>query len=202
MITNKGSNDPETTQRASLEILELLAESKAKDTPSVAPKIPPGCVERVLTVRDRNMIVGACMAYVEKNKSLKDMRMLVRVKEALDFEATVEYFAQLDASITEAVEEWQRARIKRKLWLDWRAGILREEDIRRQLPNFNLDEEPPKPPARPPQASAEEKRGPERTFYIPAKLDAWIEDALRAMEWEARHAEGGVAVAEKYGIEG
>jgi hypothetical protein len=174
MITNKSSDDPETTQRASLEILELLAESKAKDTPSVAPKIPPGCVERVLTVRDRNMIVGACMAYVEKNKSLKDMRMLVRVKEALDFEATVEYFAQLDASISEAVEEWQRVRIKRKLWLDWRAGILREEDIRRQLPNFNLDEEPPKPPARPP----------------------------RAMEWETRHAEGGVAVSEKYGIEG
>jgi hypothetical protein len=170
--------------------------------PEETPKIPPGCVERVLTVRDRNMIVGACMTYVEKNKSLKDMRMLVKVKEALDFEETVEYFAQLDASITEAVEEWQRARIKRKLWLDWRAGILQTEDLKRQFPNFDFEKEPPKPSPMPPKATEEEKRGPERTFYIPAKLDAWIEDALRAMEWETRHAEGGVAVSEKYGIEG
>lgn len=183
---------------------EMLVQGEAGPDEAQAKKPPPGHVERSLTVLDRNMIVGAALAYCaqEANKG-KHQHMLVRAKKLLDFDETVEYFAMVNDSVADAQEAWQRAKAKRKLWLDWREGVLKADDLKREYPNceFELDKEPPKPNPSVPKATPKEMRGYEKTFYLPAKVDAWIETVLRAMVWPKDQIESGITTEEKYGIE-
>lgn len=190
--------------RTSLEVAAAIAAS-SPSTPSSEEKkkVPLGCVERELTMRDRNMIVGACADYCasEGHKGYKDIEKLGRVKRILGWEETLDYFAMVNDAADEAVSAWLRAKARRRLWLDWKEGALKTDDLQRQHPALDLNQEPPKPAARQPETTLEERRGPSRTFHIPAKLDVWIADSLRAMKWPSAHVEGGIEVCAKYGLD-
>lgn len=170
--------------------------------PPEPPKPPPGCVERVLNYRDRNLLIGACRAFCTKDghKGLMDQMKLDKLNKLLAFESTLEYFAEIDDAHEEKLLEWQRAINKYKLWRSHKAGILKAEDFRKEFPDTNPADEIPKPPLRPPDIDPQKMRGPERAFHIPSKLDVWIQDALKRSEWSTAVTEYAVELCSKFGL--
>jgi hypothetical protein len=183
-------------------LAEALKPEVVGPVPEAAGKPPLGHVERHLTMQDRNMIVGAALALCQHkdHKKLKDQRRLEAVKRLLKFDETLDYFAMVNDSLEEEQARWEGARERYRLFRKWKEGGLKTEDFRKDYPGIDLGEGPPKPPLRGPEMSPQDKRGPERPFFLPAKLDAWIEEALREMDWDTPMSEGSVELAEKYGI--
>lgn len=179
-------------------------EAPAQFSPPPTP-IPPGCVERILSMRDRNLIVGACVSYCAKEgkRKVKEQVNLERVKRLFRFEETVEYFALMNDAVDDAKVVWDGARKKYRVWLALREGALKVSDVVKEYPTFDLDVEPMKPSPVAPKIKAEELVGPTSTFHIPAKLDVWISDALRDMEWPTEKVdmtEGAAELARKFDL--
>lgn len=184
---------------------KVLEDALKATEPVSAPaerKIPEGCVERRLTMRDRNAIIGACQAYCLKDghKGLSDQARLNKVKKMLNWDETLEYFAMVDDALDDEIRAWRRAKSQYKLWKDYRAGLVKPEDIRKIYPDLDLENGVQKPQLIEPKLKPGEKRGPEMVAYFPSKLDAWIQDALQAMEWHKDMEELSVEVCEKFGI--
>lgn len=173
------------------------------DPPAQEPmKVPPGCVERVLSFRERNFIVGACRALCEKieHKSFKDQANLARLNKILLFDETLEYFAMLEDAQEELTRKWTRDKKMYKLWRNFQEGLIKVDEFKKEFPDVDPNEEVKKPSLRTPENTKEEMRGKERAFYLPAKLDVWVQTALRAMEWTWQSAEYSVDLCEKFGI--
>lgn len=185
---------------------EALVRASIPDdaTPAAAdPKrAPVGHAERILSFKDRNNLFGACRAFCarEGHQGFKDQTKLDRLNKIILFEETLEYFAMLDDSLEDEIRAWQRSKKHYKLWKNYKAGLIKAEDFRRELPGANPDEEPPKPSLLEPQTKPEEARGKERSFYLPSKLDSWAQDAIRAMDWSPFAAQWTVELCEKFGI--
>lgn len=185
---------------------EALADAKGVD-PAVAPgeqKVPSGCVERVLNFRDRNLLIGACRAFCAKDghKGIKDQSKLDRMNKLISFDETLEYIAMLDDAQEELTREWTRDKGKYKAWRDYQEKIVTAEAVLKAFPGMDLDKGAVKPPLRMSENSPEEMRGKERAFYLPSKLDSWVQDAVRAMEWSPFAAEYAVELCAKFGIKG
>lgn len=168
---------------------------------------PAGCVERVLNFKDRNYIVGACLAYCEKDghKGFKDQKKLDQVKKLLNFEATLDHTAEITDGLEERTLAWEGARARYKMWRQFKEGLLDAdgvEEMRKRHPDLDLEKGPEKPPVRPPELSPEDQRGPESVFHLPSKLDAWIQGALGAMDWPTVMTEYCVELCEKFGVTG
>jgi hypothetical protein len=156
-------------------------------------------------MRDRNLIVGACVSYCAKEgkRKVKEQVNLERVKRLFRFEETVEYFALMNDAVDDAKVVWDGARKKYRVWLALREGALKVSDVVKEYPTFDLDVEPMKPSPVAPKIKAEELVGPTSTFHIPAKLDVWISDALRDMEWPTEKVdmtEGAAELARKFDL--
>lgn len=167
-------------------------------------KPPAGCVERILNFKDRNYLVGAALAYCgrEGHKTYKDQRKLEQLKKLVNFEATLDHTAEITDAIELEQLKWAAAKEKYKAWVAYREGLLDAVAVAKlkiQYPDMSLDQGPEKPPVRPPDLAAD-TRGPDSTFYLPSKLDAWVQVALAAMEWPANMAEYAVELCEKFGI--
>jgi hypothetical protein len=173
-----------------------------KDPEPVERKPPPGCVERILNFKDRNFIVGACRAYCEKegHKGFKDQKKLDQVTKLLNFEATLDYNAAVGDHGEELTLAWEAATARWKLWRRYKEKLITADEIRKTYPDLDLERGVEKPPLRAPEISAEEQRGKDSTFYIPSKLDAWVQDALRAMDWTTVMTRYAVELCEKFGI--
>lgn len=147
---------------------EVLADALKEGpiTLSDKNKLPPGCVERILSFRDRNLIIGACRAWCQKQdrSDQKAITKLDRIQKLLVFEETVEYYEMIDDHYTLKQREWEK---QKQLYLDGKG----EKHGKR------------------PQPSAQEQRGQERLFHVPSKLDAWIQESLREMRWNPLTAE-------------
>jgi hypothetical protein len=157
----------------------------------------------MLSMSDRNMSVGAALAYCQKegHKKIKDHRKLEQLKRLVGFEETLDYFAMINDALDEEQAKWEGAWNRYRVWRQYKESSVTLADLRKDYPHMDLSGEgPPKPPVRQPVQSQEDKRGPERPFYLPAKLDAWIEEALQTMDWATIMTEGAVEICEKYGI--
>jgi hypothetical protein len=165
-------------------------------------KTPAGCVERVLNYRDRNLLVGACRAFCSKDghKGFKDQAKLDKVSKIVLFDETLDYFDMIDESLEDETRRWQRAKTRHKMWKDHKAGLVKAEDVKRLFPDADPDAEPEKPSFRQPVTGPKESRGDERPFHFPSKVDAWIQDALKAMEWSPFAAEYAVELCSKFGL--
>lgn len=198
----------ETLERA-IEEASRIEKAEPAGKPAAPKKIPTGHVERVLNMRDRNFLIGACRAYCEtaKHRKFKDQEKLDRLKKLLSFEETLDYMAMIDDSLDDERRKWRGAQNRYKFWLSLKEGAANLDDLKKEYPGVDfvqlLDaEEPPaKPRARPPEHPPETLRGPERPFYLPSKLDAFAEEALRRMDWSTDMNEGSVEVCRKYAIE-
>lgn len=158
-------------------------------TAPVEKKVPPGCVERVLNFRDRNTLIGAGRDFCRKpeHKKLKDLEKLDRLSKVLCLEETIEYFFKIQDWIDEEVLKWKGLREKYRLWRQYKENLLTPEDaeeFRKRYPGLDLEKGPEKPSYRQPEIPPKKNRGPERSFYIPAKIDVWAQDVLRATDWD------------------
>jgi hypothetical protein len=183
-------------------IREVIKDAFKEAASASEPKAPEGCTERTVTMRDRNSIMGACQAYCQKDghKGLLDQTRLNRIKKILNWDETLEYFAMIDDSLDDEIRIWKRAKNQHKLWKDYRAGLIKAEDVKKTYPDLDLEGEFKKPPLREPELKPEDKCGPKKVVYLPSKLDAWVQDALKAMEWLPKMEELAVEVCAKFGI--
>lgn len=176
-----------------------LLEPKNKEAEE--KKVPEGHVVRTLSFRDRNLIVGACKFYVQGEKGkYKGQFKVDRVSKLLCFEETLDYFNMVNDSQAENLFKWQEQRQAYVSWRSMKGGMVKVEEFVKQFPDLDLDECPPKPPIRQPELSDDEQRGKPREFHIPSKLDVFIQDALRDMEWNPDWSEYVVELLTKYGI--
>lgn len=165
-------------------------------------KVPSGCVERILNFKDRNFIVGACRAYCEKegHKTFKDQKKLDQITKLLNFEATLDYYAMINDQTEDMNLAWESSTAKWRAWRRWKEKLLSTDEIRKTYPDLDLERGVEKPPSRAPEIPAEEHRGKDSTFYLPSKLDAWVQDALRAMDWATVMTAYVVELCEKFGV--
>lgn len=166
-----------------------------------AAKRPPvGHVERLLNFKDRNNLFGACRAFCAKegHKGFKDQTKLDRLNKIINFDETLEYFAMIDDSLEDETRAWHRAKLRHKLWKDYKAGLVKPEDFRKEF--SDQDPEPLKPSLLAPVTKPDDIRGKERSFYLPSKIDVWAQDAIRAMDWSPFLVEYTVELFQKFGI--
>jgi hypothetical protein len=164
-------------------------------------KAPEGTVTRTLNMRDRNQIGGALQGYVKGEKArFKGQYKLDRILKLLCFQETMDYYDMVNDSQAENLFLWQETKAMYFAWRNWKGGVGTLEDLRKQYPKIDSDTPPKKPSIHPPRLSEEEERGPAREFFIPSKLDSFIQDALRATEWNPYAAKYVVELMVKYGI--
>lgn len=184
---------------------QLLENSRRPDivVPPAPPeprKQPPGTVERILNVRERNYIVGVCLEFTKKNPGHKSQIKVARVKDVVVFEETLKYIDMINDAYEEKAFQWRVAMHEWKNCRDYQAGMISLETFRKACPNVNLDIPREKPPRQHPEASPEELRGPESSFYFPPKIDVWVQECLKASAWEGVQPEYVVELCGKYGI--
>lgn len=169
---------------------------------SEPPKQPQGTVERVLNFRERNLLVGACREFCQKDGKgdHKAQSKLDRLTKLVAFDETVEYFNMIDDSLEDALFKWQRARNDWLAWQQYQGGGITVEELRKKAPGVDPSSPPPKPPRTQPEASRSELRGKERPFYFPSKLDVWAQECLRVATWTPLAAEYVVELCGKFGI--
>jgi len=177
---------------------------KILDAPtSIGPaKQPAGTVERVLNFRDRNLLIGACREFCQKDGKgdHKAQAKLDRVVKLVKFDETVEYFNMIDDSLEDDLFKWQRSRNDWLAWQQYQGGGITLEDLRKKVPGLDVSSPPMKPPRKQPEAKHEELRGKERAFYFLSKLDAWVQECLKVATWSPLAAEYVVELCGKFGI--
>lgn len=192
ILQNAPAAAPEASRLALVKDSELVAERK----------IPPGHVERVLNFKDRNFIVGACRVYCEKDghKTYKDQKKLDQVTKLLDFETTLDYYAVISDRTEELNLAWESSLAKWRAWKRYKEKLISTEEIRKVYPELDLEKGIEKPPSRAPEIPADEQRGKDSSFYLPAKLDVWVQDTLRMMDWTTVMTPYAVELCEKFGV--
>jgi len=180
------------------------SEASAPSSPStLEKKCPSGCVERILNYRERNLLIGAARDYCGKKEhsDYKGQAKLDRLTKLICFQETLDYFDVLTDHYDEAVREWKSTRRKYNAWKDLKAGLYKDPDnFTRDFPDVDPGKGIEKPANRAPEITPKESRGEERSFYFPSKLDAWVQDVLKAAVWQALAAEYAVELCSKFGI--
>lgn len=181
---------------------KLLIQPEAK-LPAEASKIPAGCVERLLNFRDRDIIISATRDYCKSDGGHADHKhqsKLDKITKLLNLEECIEYFDMINEAYEDEIKEWMGNRKKYAIYQDYKLGLITIEEAKVQLPTFDASSSQEKPSHRQPKPTSEEQRGKERVFYIPSKLDAMIQDALRAYKFNPLVAEFNAEVCLKFGI--
>ncbi len=166
------------------------------------PKQPAGTVARVLNFRDRNMLIGSCREFCQKDGKgdYKAQAKLDRISKLISFEETLEYFEMIDDSIEDALFKWQRTRNDWLSWQQYLGGGLTVEELKKKAPAVDISSPPAKPPRRQPEGTPEERRGKERPFYFPSKLDVWVQEVLKVATWSPLAAEYVTELCGKFGV--
>lgn len=169
---------------------------------SAEVKCPPGCVERVLNYRERNLLIGAARDHCGKkeNADFKNQSKLDRLTKLVAFIESLEYFEMLDDHYDDKVREWKSAKRAYTAWMNFKAGLLPAEELRKAFPVIDIEKGAPKPPLRQPEMNPQEMRGEERAFYLPSKLDSWVQDLLKTAIWQPLAAEYAVELCGKFGL--
>jgi len=165
-------------------------------------KCPAGCVERTLNYRERNLLIGAARDYCggKEHADYKNQSKLSRLSKLISFEETLEYFEMMTDHYEDAQHEWRRAKLAYNALRNLRDGLIKLEDFRKQHPSLQPDQELVKPPVRAPEMTPQEMRGEERVFYLPSKLDVWVQDVLKVAAWQPLAAEYAVELCAKFGV--
>jgi len=165
-------------------------------------KCPLGHVERHFTMAERQLIIFAA-ANAAKGGDYRKQRKLRDVRQILGADQVEEYFDRLREAEEEAHGEWARQRNLYSHYQSFKIGGMSREELLETFPNLKLDHPedlPKKPPFSKPKSSREDLRGPSRTFFIPAKLEVFIEASLKDMQWGPADHEDVAELAEKYNL--
>lgn len=184
-----------------------MVEPLIQNTPRVgeAPeprRQPPGTVERILNVRERNYVVAVCQEAVnrEKKEPHKLKIKLAKISEIVAFKDTLDYIHEINDAYEDQRFEWRKAL---HLWNHCRKvqdGSLSLEDFQKKFPGVNPTGELEKPARRQPEPTPAEMRGAQNSYFFPSKLDGWIQDCLKSSTWEGVPPEFVAETCSKFGI--
>lgn len=174
-------------------------------TEDVKKKPPAGTVERTLNFQERSLLVLACKLHCAKQDKgdHKAQAKLSRLLKIVSYEETVDYFDMIDDSLEDKLFKWQRERNDWLLVQQYLAGGIALDELKKKSPELDIENPPEKPARRQPEATKDEIRGSERSFYLPSKLDSWVQDVLHATHWP--NPEKSMYITElctKFGIKG
>lgn len=171
-------------------VRQLLENAPAErmPVPSAVPvekKQPAGTVERTLNFQERSLLVFACKLHCAKQDKgdYKAQSKLSKLIKLISYEECVEYFEMVDDSLEDRLFKWQRERNDWLLVQQYLAGGITIDDLKKKSPALDIENPPEKPSRRQPEASDGDIRGPARQFYLPSKLDSWVQDVLRGTHW-------------------
>lgn len=191
---------------------EILAEALARPDLALPPaepkKAPPGTMEVILTMRDRDMLGGAAIQFCQQkgHRKLKDHDHAKRLRKEIKVDEPEEYFAMLRDALEDEGRRWNAAWKRYRAWRDWQEGLLTDEELLKVVPGLDLEEEnleekaPPKPPLRVPTYDPKENIGPERPFYLTPKLYAWVQEMLDEIDWPIVASEFVTETCAKFGV--
>lgn len=137
----------------------------------------PGCVKRVLSVRDRLLIFQALNGALQQGGDAKTLARLVQLREILDADGVDDYLAAIDKDYAKAIGAW---------------GEAMKKHIADPVKNAD--------PGPQPKRSPKDEAGHSATYWIKAKLDSHISDHLKGAKFDAGNAEHVVSLFQKYGI--
>lgn len=178
---------------------EKVLEAAAAPPP---PEQPSGTVKRVLNFRDRNLLMGACRAWCDKDGKgdHKAHSKLDRLDKIISFQETVDYFTMIDDFLEDALFKWQAQRNSYLSFRQYEAGGLALEELKKKAPGVDAGSCPAKPSKAQPVATSAEMRGKERAFYFPSKIDAWVQEVLKTATFPSFTAEYVVEMCSKFDI--
>lgn len=178
------------------------AESIRNDAAATATKRPPGTVERALNCKERTLIIEACRQYCRKDGKgdSKAQSRLYRTMQIISYQEAVDYFAGLEDKLEDMAYDWQRAKNTWVAWKNYLSGALTMDAVKKMIPRFDESRDPEKPSHGKPMLTSTELRGETRPYYFPSKIDAWLQDILKAVNWDPLHAEFVTELCGKFGI--
>lgn len=170
--------------------------------PTLEPEQPAGTVARKLNFQERSLLIFACRQVCggDGKGDQRAMSKLHRFTKIISYDETVEYFDMIDDSVEDAAFRWQKERTNWMAWQVYQAGNLTLENLKKRIPNIDLQNPPTKPSRNQPEATPQEARGKERVFYLPSKIDAWVQDVIRSANWKPEKAEYVTELCAKFGI--
>lgn len=174
---------------------------KAQET-TKERKQPAGTVERILNFRERNLLIGACREFCQKDGKgdHKAQAKLDRVTKLICFEETVRYFDMIDDGLEDELFRWQRLRNDWLSWQQYQGGGLSVEELKKKAPTVDITDPPKKPSRKQPEATPEDLRGKDREFYFPSKLDVWVQEVLKVATWNPLAATYVTELCGKFGV--
>lgn len=155
--------------------MELVKDGPATEVKS-EQDLHPGCVKRVLTVRDRLLIFHAVNSALAQGADAKSLARLVSLRELLDQDGVDDYFSAIDKTHAVKLQEWA-------------------DKFRAFVGDRKLDD-----PGQKPKLTEEELLGHEATYWVKAKLDTYVSETIKGAKFDTSNAKYVVALFEKYGI--
>lgn len=158
---------------------------QGKVVPFPDSKQPAGTVARDLNFRDRDMVIAACRESCAKEGKggHKYQVKLDKLMKLLNVEEVAEYFDMIQDSVEDSAFKWGRLRNNWLNYQQYMSGGISRAELKERAPDVDPSSPPTKPPTRQPEPTREELRGKSRVFFVPSKLDAWIQDAVKSATW-------------------
>lgn len=155
--------------------MELMKDDPKDLAGKTEEELHPGCVKRVLSMRDRVLIFQALNKDVERGGDAKTLSRLVALQEILGSEDVEEYFETIDKEQARRTGAYAKAFEK----------FVKEggED-----------------PGPQPKISDEDMIGPSGTYWIKSKLDTHIAEILKKGSFAGVNAEYVLSLFKKYDI--
>lgn len=154
--------------------MELLAKVEPVDGKS-EQDLHPGCVKRVLTVRDRLLIFQALNSAVAQGADPKTLARLVTLRETLDQDGVDDYFSAMEKEFAKRFQVWGEA---------FKAHVT-----------AGAADPGPKP-----KQTDDELLGHSSTYWLKPKLDSHIQDTIKSAKFDGGNAKHVVSLFQKYGI--
>lgn len=169
------------------------------------PKCPPGYVERSFTMQERRLIVIAGSAYANGG-DFKKARRLSELKAVLAYSAVTDYFESLSEAYEDRGRDWSKETNLYRSVLGWKAGSLSLQELVEKFPEIDARHPeniriPKKPAYKAPQQTVEETQGPARKFFIHPKLEIFIAQSLKAMQWFSGDCDTAAKLTYEYQLE-
>lgn len=155
--------------------MELITDESKQETQRREGDGHPGCVKRILSVKDRLIIFQALNQAVAQGGDSKELSRLMQLRESLNQEGVDDYYAAQAKEFAKRIQVWATAFEK----------------------HIKLGEEDP---GAKPKETEQEILGHEATYWIKSKLDSHIQDKLRVSKWGGDQAKYVVTLFKKFEI--
>lgn len=154
-----------------------------------------GMVEHQLNFRERAMIIDAARAFCSQKEhgEYKNIIKLERVRRLLDHEEVLKFQEDLQEDANTKVREWGQ---HRNAWIEAQNALLDPK----ASPEAKAIAKKISDPGKAPTITKATQRGKTRRFLILPKIEVWIVECLKVMQWNPEISEDVEILFDKYAI--